>query len=209
MALWIKVCGVTNVEDALVAVEAGADAVGVNFVESSKRLVDAATARAIQQAVGRRVEVVAVVAERSSSELAELRQRTGVEWLQLVGNETAGTVRTLLPHAFKAVRIGTASDVEEAQGVPGERLLCDAKVAGELGGTGRSFDWKLVTRLAAERAIIVAGGLGPENVADAVRITRPFGVDVATGVEAGDPRRKDAERVVRFVRAARLADGGG
>ena len=206
MALWIKVCGVTNVEDALVAVEAGADAVGVNFVDRSKRLVDAATARAVERAVGSRVEVVSVVANRSPSELAELRERTGIEWLQLVGNETADTVSALLPRAFKAVRIGNASDVEEARSVPGERLLCDAKVAGELGGTGKSFDWKLVTRLSAERAIIVAGGLGPENVAGAVRITQPFGVDVASGVEADDPRRKDPERVIRFVRAARLAE---
>lgn len=209
MSLWIKICGVTSVDDALLAVDAGADAVGVNFVETSKRLVDAAMGRAVQKAVGGQVEVVAVVAGRSVSELSELRERTEIEWLQLVGNEPFDSVRALLPCAFKAVRIGTERDVEEARGVPGERLLCDAKVAGELGGTGTSFDWKLVTRLAAERAVIVAGGLSPENVADAVQITRPFGVDVATGVEGNDPRRKDPERVARFVRAARLAGGSG
>jgi len=205
MGLWIKICGITNVEDALAALDAGADALGVNFVSSSKRLVDVAVGLAVREAVGDRAEVVAVVANRSPAELAELRERTGIACLQLHGNEAPDAVRAVLPQAYKAVRIATAADVREAWSIPGERLLADAKVDGELGGTGRAFDWTLVVELAAVRPIVLAGGLTPENVAEAVRLVRPFGVDVASGVEAGDPRRKDPERVVRFVRAARSA----
>jgi phosphoribosylanthranilate isomerase len=205
MALWIKICGVTSVEDALAALEAGADAIGVNFVPSSKRYVELGVGRAIRDAVGDRAEVVGVVADRPLGELALLRERTGIDWLQLHGNETTDAVRALLPCAYKAIRIGTALDAADARGVPGERLLVDAKVEGELGGTGRTFDWKLVTGLAAERPLVLAGGLTAENVAEAVRTVRPFGVDVAGGVESKDPRRKDPERLDRFIRAARGA----
>jgi phosphoribosylanthranilate isomerase len=205
MALFVKVCGVTSVEDALVAVEAGATAIGVNFVASSKRLVDVATGRAVREAVGERAEVIAVVADRSPSELSELRERTGITWLQLHGNESPDAVRALLPDAYKAARIATAGDVADARAFPGERLLVDAKVPGALGGTGHRFDWKLVVGLAAERRVVLAGGLTPENVGEAVRVVRPFGVDVASGVEGADPRKKDPARIARFVQAARSA----
>lgn len=209
MAVWIKICGITSVEDALLALDAGADAIGVNFVPSSKRFVDVSVGRAVRDAVGDRALVVAVVADRSSGELEELRRQTGIAWLQLHGNETNDAVRAVLPSAYKAVRIASASDVEAARQVPGERLLVDAKVSGTLGGSGQRFDWTLVTGLAAERALVLAGGLDAENVAEAVRLVRPFGVDVASGVEGSNPRKKDPERVRSFVQAARKAVPGG
>jgi phosphoribosylanthranilate isomerase len=205
MALWIKVCGVTSVEDALVALDAGADALGVNFVASSKRFVDVSVGRAVREAAKGRAEVVAVVADRSLGELAELRERTGIAWLQLHGNETPDALNAALPRAYKAVRLATAADVDEARKFAGEKLLADAKVGNELGGTGHTFDWRLVVELARERPVVLAGGLTPENVAEAVRSVRPYGVDVASGVESGDPRHKDPERVRAFVRAARNA----
>ena len=205
MAVWIKVCGVTSVEDALVALDAGADALGVNFVPSSKRFVDVSVGRAVREAAEGRAEVVAVVADRSVEDLAELRERTGIAWLQLHGNETPDALHAALPRAYKAVRLATARDVDEARKFSGEKLLADAKVGSELGGTGHTFDWRLVVELARERPVVLAGGLTPENVAEAVRVARPFGVDVASGVESGDPRRKDPDRVRAFVRAARNA----
>jgi phosphoribosylanthranilate isomerase len=205
MTLWIKVCGITSVEDAVLALDAGADALGVNFVPSSKRFVDLAIGRAVCEAVGDRAEIVAVVADRPAVELAELRERTGIAWLQLHGNETPDALRAVLPRAYKAARIATAADVGEARRFPGEKLLADAKVGSELGGTGHTFDWQLVVELARERPVILAGGLTPDNVAEAVRVARPFGVDVASGVESGNPRRKDPDRVRAFVRAARNA----
>jgi phosphoribosylanthranilate isomerase len=206
MALWIKVCGITSVDDASAALDAGADALGVNFVPRSKRYVDVTAARRVREAVGDRAELVAVVADLSAAELAELRERTGIAWLQLHGNETPAALSAVLPRAYKALRIATAADVDVARGFAGERLLADAKVKGELGGTGQAFDWQLVVGLAVERAVVLAGGLTPENVAQAVRVARPFGVDVASGVEGKDPRRKDPERLRRFVARARAAE---
>lgn len=205
MLLWVKICGVTSVEDALHAIDAGADAIGVNFVESSPRRVEVATARAVREAVGDRAEVVAVVADRSLDDLRELRERSGIRSLQLHGAEPPDLVAALLPEAYKAVRIGAAADVADAARFPGERLLTDTKLPGVLGGSGQSFDWSLVTDLARARRIVLAGGLRPDNVAEAVRRVQPFGVDTASGVEGADPRRKDHDAVTRFVRVARAA----
>jgi len=207
MPLWIKICGVTSVDDARRAVDAGADAVGVNLVPSSKRYVDEPTARAIVEALDGSVEVVAVVADRSAGELSELAQRLGLRSLQLHGNELPATVATLAPLAYQAVRIAAAEDVTRARDFAGERLLADAKVSGELGGTGHPFDWSLVTELARERALVVAGGLTAENVAAAVTRVRPYGVDTASGVEGSNPRVKDPTKMRAFVREARRAAG--
>jgi phosphoribosylanthranilate isomerase len=208
MALWIKICGITNADDALQAIASGADAIGLNFVESSKRRIDVATGTAIRKAVGDRADVVGVVADRTVEELRELRRSTGIEWLQLHGSESSEILRAVLPRAYKAVRIAAASDVNDARSVAGERLLVDAKVDGELGGTGQTFEWTLVRELAVARPVIVAGGLTPDNVADAVRVIGPFGIDVASGVESSDARKKDPDRVLAFVRAARRAEKG-
>jgi phosphoribosylanthranilate isomerase len=167
--------------------------------------VDAATARRLRETVGTRAEVIAVVADLARPELEELRDRTQIRWLQLHGSEQPAALAELLPGAFKALRVADARDVEEAARYGGERLLVDAKVKGELGGTGHTFDWSLVTQLARERALVLAGGLTPENVAAAVRFVAPYGVDTASGVEGADPRRKDAGKVHAFVRAARAA----
>lgn len=186
---------------------AGADAIGLNFVASSRRVIDRATAAHIVEAVGHRVEIVAVVADKRSRELEELREATGIRWLQLHGAEAPEELELLLPDAFKAVPIGSAADAEGALRFGGSRVLVDKKTAAELGGTGQRFDWSLVARLAQQRNLILAGGLDPSNVADAVRELRPFGVDVASGVEAaGNPRQKEATKVHAFIAAVRAAE---
>jgi phosphoribosylanthranilate isomerase len=205
MSLWVKICGVTSVEDARLAVSAGANAVGVNLVRSSKRRVDEETARRIVDAVGGATEVIAVVADVEPEELALLRARLGVAAVQLHGSETPDVLERLLPQAYQALRIATPADVAAARTYGGARLLVDAKVPGELGGTGHTFDWTLVDTLARERALVVAGGLTAENVGAAVRALRPYGVDTASGVEGTDPRKKDPSKVARFVRASRDA----
>jgi phosphoribosylanthranilate isomerase len=199
---WIKICGVTSVEDAEHVVAAGADAIGLNFVPSSKRRVSLEQARLLVAAIAGRAEVVAVVAEPNDDQVRELRDGLGIEWLQLHGAEDAARTAQLLPHAFKAVAIATSADARHAASFPGPRLLVDAKVAGSSGGTGQVFDWQLVRELAQQRQLIVAGGLTPGNVARAVRELGPFGVDVASGVESA-PGKKDPELVTAFVRAAR------
>jgi phosphoribosylanthranilate isomerase len=205
---FIKICGITSLEDAISAVEAGADALGLNFVPSSKRLVDRVTAAHIADALAGRVELVAVVADRDADELEELREATGIAWLQLHGSETPAALDSVLPKAFKAVAIGNAADALRADEYGGERLLVDAKSpGGELGGTGQRFDWSLALPLSRRRNLIVAGGLRPDNVAEAIVALRPFGVDVASGVEApGNARQKDEARVRAFIQAVRAAD---
>ncbi len=208
MSLWIKICGVTSIADARVAVDAGADAVGVTLVPISQRRGDEATARGIAEAVGAEVEGIAVVADLGVDELRALAERVQVRTLQLHGSEPPAIVSALQPGAYQAVRIATAADVAAARAFSGTRLLADAKVQGELGGTGHTFDWSLVAELAGERALVLAGGLTPDNVASAVQRVRPYGVDTASGVEGEGPRHKDPVKVRRFVEAARRAAAG-
>jgi phosphoribosylanthranilate isomerase len=200
---YVKICGVTCEEDVEVVCAAGASAVGINLVAESPRCVEPARARALILAVAGRVETVAVVRAAPAGELRRLREALAVDWLQ-VHDELGSALPRELSACFCAVRIGDAADVEVARDVPGERLLVDAKVTGALGGTGRTFDWSLVAGLARSRRLVLAGGLHPGNVSEAVAVVAPWGVDVASGVErAGEPRRKDADRVTAFVRAAR------
>jgi phosphoribosylanthranilate isomerase len=202
----VKICGITNVADAEAAASAGVNAIGLNFVPRSKRCIDREMARAIVQAVGRAVEIVGVVADVAPADLLRLRRDVGFGWLQLHGSEEPELVQALLPDVYKAVAVEDAVDVALARSFPGERLLVDTKVAGQSGGSGRCFDWSLVRGLVRERAVIVAGGLTADNVAEAVRLLRPFGVDTASGVEVpGEPGRKDSKRMVDFVIAARQA----
>ena len=202
----VKVCGVTSVEDAELAVACGADEVGVNLIERSRRAVDVATAGRIAAAITGRATVVAVVADLAVEDLREVLRRTRVDLLQLHGSEPPEVLAALLPAAYQAVRVGGPADVARAESLAGDRILVDACVAGELGGTGRCFDWRLVVGLATRRRIVLAGGLTPVNVGEAVREVRPWGVDVASGVECdGQPRRKDADQMRRFVEAVRGA----
>jgi phosphoribosylanthranilate isomerase len=204
---FIKICGITSPSDALFALSAGADALGLNFVPSSKRVIDVATAAQIVDALGDQIEIVAVVANRSLWELDELRAATGIRWLQLHGEESPAELAALLPHAYTAVAIASADDVLRARAYSGERLLVDAKVSGELGGTGQRFDWSLAKALSADRRLLLAGGLTPENVSAALAALQPFGVDVASGVELpGNPRAKDPARLRAFVDAVRAAE---
>jgi phosphoribosylanthranilate isomerase len=202
VAARVKICGVTTVADAVACADIGADAVGVNFVPTSRRCVDEAEARAIVNAVGGRVLVVGVVANLSVEQMRALREETGVGCLQLHGGEAPDDVAALLPHAYKAVRVAGAEDVALAESMPGDYVMVDARVEGALGGTGRTFDWNLVVGLAQRRKLVLAGGLTPGNVAAAVAAVHPWCVDVASGVESA-PGVKDLVKVRAFVEGAR------
>ena len=197
----VKICGVTTVDDARGIVDRGASAIGLNFVPGSTRRIDVARARAISRAVRGKILVVGVVADLTVAAMQALVADAELECLQLHGDELADTLAPLLPHAYKAIRIGGATDVDAARAYPGAYLLVDAKVEGALGGTGASFDWSLVRDLARERKLTLAGGLRPDNVAEAVRQVRPWCVDVAGGVESA-PGVKDLALVEAFVREA-------
>ena len=182
-------------------VDEGADAIGINLVASSKRRVTEAEARAIADAVRGETLIVGVVADLDVDAMKALRDRVGLECLQLHGDEPPEALRPLLPHAYKAIRVTTASDVARADAFGGDYVLLD----GPSGGSGTRFDWSLARDLAARRRVTLAGGLTPENVEDAIRVVSPYCVDVASGVESGDPRRKDRARVRAFVSSARRA----
>jgi phosphoribosylanthranilate isomerase len=200
----VKICGVRTVEDARFCAEAGADAIGVNFVPSSPRVVDARVARAIVDAVGDTALVVGVVAGMTLEAMRALRDTTGVGCLQLHGGESVDDLRALMPHAYAAVSVGTEDDVARAEAMPGEYVMVDAKVAGALGGTGQSFDWGLVVGLAKRRRLVLAGGLSSGNVRRAIEQVRPWCVDTASGVESA-PGVKDHAKIASFIAAARGA----
>jgi phosphoribosylanthranilate isomerase len=204
LKIHVKICGLTNVDDAVACVEAGASALGLNFVPSSPRCIDVATARAIEAAVRGQVLLVGVVADLDVPALLSLREEARLGCLQLHGEEPPEVLATLLPHAYKALRVSNEADVAAADRYPGDHVLVDARVEGALGGTGVRVDPALVAGLARLRKLTLAGGLGPDNVADAIACVRPFAVDVASGVEPrGAPRRKDLGAVRAFVDAAR------
>ena len=166
----VKICGVTTVDDALMCVELGASAIGLNFVRESPRRITAERARQISRAVGDRALVVGVIAGLDVDDARTLVSDAGLGCLQLHGDETPETLAGLLPHAYKALRVASIADVARAADYAGEYLLVDAKVDGALGGTGHTFDWSLVTDLAAARKLTLAGGL-----------TKPSSVFVAGG----------------------------
>jgi phosphoribosylanthranilate isomerase len=194
----VKICGLTTAQDVEFAIEAGVQMLGFNFVPASPRAISVDQMRDLVAVVRGRAEVVAVVADRTLTELEELRSATGVDTFQLHGAEPPEFFKSLAAHDYKAVRIGNRLDVALAQHFPGERLLVDAKVHGALGGTGHVFDWSLIVQLASERRLLLAGGLTPSNVATAITRVRPWAVDTASGVESR-PGVKDPELVSRFV----------
>lgn len=207
----IKVCGITRVEDARLAIEAGADALGFVFAASPRR-VDRAMAREIVRALPPFVATVGVFVDEEPREVVETAAAVGLTAVQLHGDESPAVLRELRSRMplkmIKAFRVRAAGDLARLDDYRAhcDALLLDAYVPGAAGGTGRTFDWELA-RLAraAGHPLVLAGGLTPENVSAAVRRVRPFAVDVSSGVEAA-PGRKDALRVRAFVAAAREAD---
>jgi phosphoribosylanthranilate isomerase len=202
MGVRVKICGVTNVEDALAAATAGADAVGVNFAAGSPRRVDVELARTIVEALPAEIVSVGVFVDAGERELREVLARTGLRCVQLHGDESPELLALFLPHAYKAIRVRGRESLAVAAQYPGEHILLDAYVPGAHGGTGASFDWSLAAEVALGRRLTLAGGLSPNNVAEAVRIVRPYCVDVASGVESA-PGRKDVGLMRAFVAAAK------
>ena len=199
----IKICGVTRPEDAAVCAALGVDVLGLNFWPGTPRCVSPAQAREVLEAFGG--TAVAVFVDPSAREVARVREATGIEWVQLHGEESPEQLEALQPHAYKAVGVADAGDVESASRFGGDHLLLDARVPGAMpGGTGRVFDWELAVALAARRRLTLAGGLHAANVAEAIARVRPFRVDTASGVESS-PGIKDPGALRAFVAAVRAA----
>jgi phosphoribosylanthranilate isomerase len=200
-----KICGITRIEDALAAVEAGADAIGLVFYGKSPRAVSIEQAAVILQALPPFVTSVGLFVDMQRDELQQLLQRLPLDLLQFHGDESPADCEGHGRPYIKALRVRPGEDVAAAMApYAGARgILLDTFVEGVPGGTGASFDWSLVPENAA-KPIILAGGLDAGNVATAIRQVRPYAVDVSGGVEASKGI-KDAGKIRAFVRAVRDA----
>jgi phosphoribosylanthranilate isomerase len=196
--MFVKICGVTNEEDARLAVESGADAVGFVFWAGSTRVADPAAVAAFAARLPDDIITVAVFRDERPERVLDVIRATGVRAAQVHGAIGAdiAALRREIPFVIEAIHAGTGLG-DRVAASPADLILVDAAQP----GSGRTFDWSLMEHLPTER-MLLAGGLTPMNVAEAIRRVRPFGVDVASGVEAS-PGRKDPHKVRRFVEAAR------
>ena len=201
----VKICGVTNVADALAAAEAGADMIGLNFYEGSPRWVTPALAAEIARALPPFVLRVGVFVNPAEAQVLEVIAGCGLNLLQFHGDEPSDFCTQFGVMSVKALRVREAASLQALADFHTEAFLLDAYAKTGLGGTGEKFNWDLA--VAAQKygkPIFLAGGLTPENVAEAVRQVRPFAVDVASGVESA-PGKKDAAKVRAFIAAVRAA----
>jgi phosphoribosylanthranilate isomerase len=199
--LKVKVCGVTRPEDARAAAGEGADAIGINLWPASKRYAAPEVARAVARAIPDGVLRFGVFVDADKHDVVEARDELGLHYLQLHGDEAPALLDELGETSFKAVRLSGQDVVDGLHRWPGPFVLVDAYRAGAPGGTGELADWDLARQAARRRTVWLAGGLRPENVAAAVAQVRPYGVDVASGVEAS-PGVKDPTLVRAFIQAA-------
>ena len=199
----IKICGMTRVEDALMAVEAGADAIGLIFWAGSKRAVGVEQAQAITRALPPLISTVGVFVNEMPDRVRTVADAVGLSGVQLHGDEVVSDWARFPRPVLKAMPIEqyATSPWRTARAA----ILVDAHDPVTIGGTGRTIDWEAARDIAATRPLVLAGGLTPDNVAEAVTLVAPWGVDVASGVEQS-PGVKDPARVLAFVQAVRAAD---
>lgn len=203
MNVKVKICGITRVADALVAAEAGADALGFMFYASSPRCMNHERAAQIIRELPPFVARVGVFVNPTEAEVREAIARCGIDTLQFHGQETPEFCRKFELKTIKAFRIRDAASLQATVAYSAEAWLLDSYVAGQLGGTGARFNWDLaVEAVRSRRPVILAGGLTPENAAEAVRQVRPYGLDVSSGVESA-PGLKDSAKVRAFIAATK------
>jgi len=206
--LRVKICGITNPADADTALAAGADALGFNFYEKSKRFLDFEEARPWITALAGRAIRIAVVVNPTAELLTDLRESGSFDAIQFHGDETPEFCAAAgFPCWMRAARVKDPAALAATLRYDTPHLLLDSWSATEYGGTGTRLNWDIVREFVLanpDRKIILAGGLTPNNVREAVRIARPHGVDVASGVEL-EPRRKNEYLVREFIQVARAA----
>lgn len=203
MMVKVKICGITSATDALMAASAGADAIGFNFYPPSPRYLEPDQVVAIRLSLPPFMATVGVFVDTHVEKVRRIMERCGLDYVQLHGHEVPRVVAQLKGlRVIKAIRVRSEDDLSQLDKYDVEGFLLDTYVSGKPGGTGQTFDWDLARAAASRAKIIVAGGLTPDNVAEAVRAGRPFAVDVASGVEE-EPGKKSRNLVNRFVRAAK------
>ena len=202
----IKICGIKTVEDAIAAIDFGADLIGFNFYPKSPRYVEVGHCRGIMSTVRKygHVKYVGVFVNATVSEINATMETCGLSLAQLHGDEAPDVLTALEGKAFKAFR-GIPEDIKGFEREEAPAFLVDASVKGVYGGSGVKADWSGAAELAKKYPLLLAGGLTPENVAEAVSRVKPWGVDVASGVESA-PGEKDPSKMKAFVQAVRDAE---
>jgi phosphoribosylanthranilate isomerase len=206
VATKVKICGLTNLDDARRAADLGAWALGLIFHEASPRRCAEDDAVEIAAALRRQAEVCGVFVDWALDDLVAAADRIGLTMLQLHGDEgpayCAEAARRTGCKVTKAVQVRSRADLQAIEAFHTDYHLLDAHARGLRGGTGETFDWELLRGRRAHVPMILSGGLVPQNVADGIALAHPFAVDVASGVEA-EPGRKDADKLEAFFTAAR------
>jgi phosphoribosylanthranilate isomerase len=200
----VKVCGIKEIVDARVAADAGADAIGLVFAESPRR-VSVELAREIAAALPEGVLKVGVFVDEEPQEVLRLAREVGLDFAQLHGDEGPEVVAEIRGgglEVVKAIRVQDATSLEEMERYEADLFMLDAYSQKARGGTGERFDWGLAKAVRGYANILVSGGLTPENVREAIDLFEPYGVDASSSLEER-PGKKDGERVRRFVGAAK------
>ncbi len=204
----VKICGITTAADAQAAVDAGANLVGFNFYPKSPRHIEEDKAREIRKKLPQRVKAVGIFVNRLPADVIALGSSLKLDAVQLHGEEPPETVAEIAPAVpvIKAFRVEAEFPLTTLEEYfLAFAFLFDAAHTGQYGGTGRPTDWDVARRASAKHRIILAGGLKVENVAAAVRIVRPYGIDVASGVESR-PGKKDQGLMHEFIQEVRRAE---
>lgn len=203
--LRIKICGITNIEDALAAIEYGADALGFVFYAKSPRAVTAETAKAIISSLPPFVSTVGVFVDENIASLEQTAHYSGLDIIQLHGSEPPEYC-SLSKKVIKAVRVKDLADLAILnQYKAASAFLLDTYSPDSIGGTGHVFNWEIAIEAKKLGKIILAGGLNPDNIKEAIKLVQPYGIDVASGVEGPKKGRKDHKKLRLFIERAREA----
>ena len=198
----VKICGITNLNDAKIAVDYGADAIGFVFAESVRK-VSEEKVKTIVQKLPPFVTFVGLFVNETAKNIGDVCKYCGLDAIQLHGNEPPNFLNRLRQYKIiKAFRIRTVSDIHPITRYKVNAILLDGYADNKMGGTGTSFDWKIVKKVKASSPIIIAGGLTHLNVLHAIKIANPYGVDVSSGVE-DKPGKKDKRLIKKFIDAVK------
>lgn len=203
-AVRVKVCGITNRADLKVAIEAGADAIGLVFYPLSPRYVTQEQAVELTADLPPFIAVTGLFVNASRQDIIQVTNRCRLDIIQLHGNEPPSLCQGMPRRVIKAVRVASKADLADLDKYPVSAMLLDAKVKGLYGGSGETFDWSLLAAYHSPAPMVLAGGLNPDNVALAISQVRPYAVDVSSGVES-QPGIKDPALVKRFIREVKQA----
>jgi phosphoribosylanthranilate isomerase len=202
--MFVKICGLISLDEALICAEAGADMIGLNFYKAGVRYIEPAKAKEIARALRQLVKpptLVGVFVNESADFMQKILDECELDLAQLSGLESEETLQAMGARSFKVIR-NLESPISNLQRLNPPHCLVDASVKGVYGGSGQTADWQMAATLATHHRILLAGGLTPENVAQAIQQVKPWGVDVASGVESS-PAKKDASKVKKFIERAK------